>query len=192
VFPSLRFLTTLPPQPQNSVKNPRRAANKLICKHLSSPYIFGLCDEFYNAKMLGKKLVGVHYRGTDKVMGPDRELDRVPYDFVFNLLDHCSSEKVFFIATDEEEFIQKATRRYPNRVIFTNAQRSSDAHSVHFSKNTISPFDLGLQAILDALLLSRCDFLYRCDSNLSLASLFFNYKLKSINMTKKYLKIIQK
>ena len=168
----------------------RIAANKLICKNLLSPYICRLRDEFYNSYMIGKKLIGVHYRGTDKVMGPGRELERVPYEYVFKLPDQCSREKFFFIATDEEEFIQAAIMRYPGRVIFTNAQRSSDAHSVHFSKNTISPFNLGLQAILDALLLSRCDFLYRCDSNLSLASLFFNYKLKSINMTEQYLKRI--
>jgi hypothetical protein len=140
--------------------------------------------------MLGKIIIGVHYRGTDKVMGPYRELERVPYEYVFKLLDQCSREKFFFIATDEEEFIQTANMRYPGRVIFTNAQRSRDAYSVHLSKNAISPFFLGSQALLDALLLSRCDFLYRCDSNLSLASLFFNYKLKSINMTEQYLKSI--
>ncbi len=79
----------------------RRAANKLVCKNPLSPYICRLRDELYNSYMIGKKLIGVHYRGTDKVMGPGRELERVPYEYVFKLLDQCSREKFFFIATDE-------------------------------------------------------------------------------------------
>ena len=139
----------------------------------------------------GKKTIGIHYRGTDKVSGGNPELERVPYEYVFQLMSkYESNADNFFIATDEEDFLNECSSRFSNKTLFTQSIRSKNNLCVHLGNSTDSPCRLGRQALIDSILLSKCNYLLRCDSNLSLASLFFNCNLKSINMTEKYLKSI--
>ena len=164
-------------------------ANKLIRLLVLKCEIEEAIGEYQSKNFDNAKIIGVHYRGTDKVSGKNAELERVPYEYVFQMMrKYDSITDKFFIATDEDNFLKECFSQFHNKIIFTESIRSKSNDCIHLNNLMDSPCRLGRQALIDAILLSKCDFLLRCDSNLSLASLFFNPDLASINLTASYLK----
>ena len=51
-----------------------------------------------------------------------------------------------------------------------------------FQKAEGDAYKKGEEALVDCLLLSRCDFLLKCTSHLSESSMYFNPKLECIDM----------
>jgi hypothetical protein len=134
----------------------------------------------------GKVVIGLHYRGTDKVKGPSIQAARVDYAFISRLLRELVRlpfDFSLFVATDEAGFISFLQNNYPGELHFTQSERSEGETPVHLGAGSSSPSQLGMEALVDSVLLSRCDFLLRCESNLSHVSSFFNPDLKSLNLS---------
>jgi len=141
-------------------------------------------DAFCAEKMARFFTIGIHYRGTDKVSGPLKESVRIDYERVTDILDRLGSIPFrLFVATDEQDFLALLRARHGDRVLSIDATRSANHEPVHLRIAGTSSSDLGREALLDALLLARTSFLLRCDSNLSLASLFFNPRLATTNLS---------
>lgn len=121
--------------------------------------------------------IGVHYRGTDKAS----EAPRTDYETVILRMNEFK-EGNFFIASDEENFIKSAVDKFGNRVVFCNHIRSNDLSPIHLNANKDSGKKLGEEAIIDCLLLARCQVLIRTASNLSIASSFFNPEIRVIEV----------
>jgi hypothetical protein len=122
-------------------------------------------------------MIGVHYRGTDKIS----EALRTQYETVLNRMNEFK-EGNFFIASEEENFIKSAVDKFGNRVVFCNHIRSNDVSPIHLNANKDSGKKLGEEAIIDSLLLARCQVLIRTASNLSIASSFFNPEIRVIEV----------
>lgn len=133
-------------------------------------------------------LCGVHFRGTDKMAGDGQEAAKLNYDFVVDQLNDLNSNYHFFVATDEQQFLEYIIDRFPGRVHYREAFRSADEKSIHSGVNGYSMYKAGEEALLDCLILSECSLLVRTDSNLSYACRFFNPGQKIINLTQKYLR----
>jgi hypothetical protein len=91
-----------------------------------------------------------------------------------------------FIATDSQNVFLKFKKRYKNRLIYWNSIRSFNETSLHVKTKTnkkFSRYKLGEDALIEAMLLSRCDFLIRNESNLSATACIFNMKLKQLNLS---------
>ena len=152
----------------------RHEVQTLIEKYIKfKPEITEKVDRFQNDHFVGKYVIGVHYRGTDKTEAP-----RVNYETVAAKVEQIarryggSSYKIF-IATDEQEFLDYMIRRYGDLVIYnTEAFRSVDGTALHFGN--YDRYKCGQDAIVDSLLLSRSQYLVRVSSNLSLWFTFFN------------------
>lgn len=129
--------------------------------------------DFKSENLDGQQVVGIHYRGTDKVSGKGKESDRVPYEDVFDYLKQNTDSR-FFVATDEQAFLGQIERVFGARVISYNALRSNDSASIHSGLAGASMYKAGEDALIDCLLLSSCAWLVRTDSNLSYACRFFN------------------
>jgi hypothetical protein len=167
----------------------RRRAYRLIQSLVPIKDIQSEIDDFYRRNFIDDYVIGIHYRGTDKVSGTSAELGRVPYEFVVHWMKKFDGKtSKFFIATDEEGFLKKCLSEFNTKIVATNSTRSKNDTSIHLNITTGSHCQLGKQALIDAILLSKCSFLLRCDSNLSLASLFFTPQLQSINLTEEYFK----
>ncbi|MBI3211777.1 MAG: hypothetical protein HYZ47_03725 [Simkania negevensis] len=157
---------------------PRKKAHKLIQKYIRlKPDIEQEIDQF-TKKHFTSFTIGIHYRGTDKYL----EAKEVSFSQVFQAVDQLIQEKnltefKIFIATDAEPFLQAAQERFPGKILYTKASRSTDGKPLHYNVQTKTPqyyYNQGREAIIDSLLLSRTSFLIRTSSNLSLCSLFYN------------------
>jgi hypothetical protein len=130
-------------------------------------------QDFINENFTADFILGIHFRGTDKYL----ESPRVPYEIMV-----CEINKVIaelnlqnyqlFVATDEMGFITYLEAMYPGKVIYTSAIRSATGNAIHVTSG--NNHRKGEEAIVDCLLLSRCNYLLRTSSNLSLCSTFFN------------------
>lgn len=143
-------------------------------------------DQFARAHLDGRYVVGVHYRGTDKVNGVNAEAVRVPYaEVVRYLTESCSPMTHFFVATDEQACLEELQSKFDPRIIHYNAFRSRDGNPVHASSAIHSRTKIGEDALTECLLLSKCGRLIRTESNLSDACCFFNPTLPVVTLSKR-------
>ena len=137
--------------------------------------------QFQDAYFQDAYVIGVHYRGTDK----KKEAMRLPYETVLEKIgEQIPTDRPcrIFIATDEASFLTAALAAFPNRVIATEARRVDGTTGVHFTYR--NQYAMGEEALIDALLLSKCNCLIRTSSNLSLWSTYFNPDLPVILLSR--------
>lgn len=164
----------------------RHKVHALIVKyvHFKKPILDEVGD-FTNQNFKNWHVIGIHYRGTDKYT----EAPRVAYQSALKTIK-VEMEKVgrdkckIFIATDEKAFICFMKQKFPKKIIFRKVIRSLGLSPIHTQMT--KPFEQGKDAILDMLLLSRCNVLVRCSSNLSLWSVFMNPEMNVIPLNKRH------
>ena len=147
------------------------------------PHIQQKVDAFAVSHFNGLYTIGVHYRGTDKFS----EAPRVDYSAVIAAVRDripIGLEWQIFVATDEASFLEKMEEAFPSHIVATYAYRSNTSEGVHFSSH--NPYALGEEALIDALLLAKCDLLIRTSSNLSLWATYFNPDLSVVLLNERY------
>jgi hypothetical protein len=139
--------------------------------------------ESYKEKFTGKTL-GIHYRGTDKM---NREAEYISKDTVLsNILSFLKKNtyNTLVIITDEQEFINKMSQILSLKeynIIITNSKKSKNTTPLHFQKNNIND---AKDAIVDSLLLSKCDYVIKTSSCLSDWVKIWNPSIKVYNLNK--------
>ena len=165
-FYTQRLLTELTP------------AAKLQCEYFPvSPRLLAQADEFAQTNFPRGSTLGCHFRGTDKGI----EAKRVAYE----TMTHClharlaklGSNPVLFIATDEAAFIKHARSALNGvRVVSADVHRSTTGQALHLDP-ALRGRPQAEAALIDALLLARCDHLIKSPSALSAWSTLFNPQL---------------
>lgn len=134
-------------------------------------------------------MIGVHVRGTDKMdTGTGPILSRiVPPEEYFPFIDEYlerQPEAGIFFATDQLQYRSEMAARYGDRVI---------CYSAELSDSTVNAFQQqrrggsgnkrkGEEVLVDALLLSRCDFLFKCTSAVGEFAQYFSDTLESVDL----------
>ena len=135
-------------------------------------------------------MIGVHYRGTDKVI----EAPRIPYESVFEKINYILQTSTdshlykIYIATDEQSFLEYMKEQFHEKIVFLEGiYRSSNNNNnpIHHLETDMN-YKKGEEAVLDCILLSHCDILIRTSSNLSLVSTFFNNLMPIIELSTRY------
>lgn len=121
--------------------------------------------------------LGCHMRFTDVSAEIQRAASlEVYWQAIDEYLDNHAGR--IFIATDCEQAIRAAARRYGSRVIYQEeCIRSSDGRSLHGHYDSgidASPYQKGIDVLLDALLLSKCAHLIGIHSMVSRFSFCVN------------------
>ena len=130
-------------------------------------HILNTVDNFYTKNLLNKKVIGIHYRGIDK----HKETALVEYDFVISILDKYKNRfNTLFVASDEPEFIKYIHHNITDIDIVTYSNPSGEIHFLDNSNN----YKKGLDALVDSILLKRCDLLIKTPSLLSAWSKLLN------------------
>jgi hypothetical protein len=167
----------------NPSQDKRITAKKIIDRFIHiKPEIKEKIEEFYSTHMKGKKVIGIHWRGTDK----KNEAIQVP---IFEILDeankHASEADCFLVASDEALFIEESKKILRLPVIVYDCFRSTTTEALHLMNNGPCKALLGEDVLIETQLLSRCNLFIHTYSNVSLATLYFNPFLKNIFLSKK-------
>jgi hypothetical protein len=135
----------------------------------------------------GAFVVGVHYRGTDMTRGWTGAFAHyrsapVPYEAYVaetrRVIGLAAPNRFqAFVATDESDFLSRMRDEFGDRVVAYDGspRAATGSPGVHLDRTLrVSPYQKGRSALVDALLLSKTDYLVKGRSNLSDASLAFN------------------
>lgn len=179
--------TNLRPYPLDSAADLAEAA-RLTGRHIRvHAAVQTEVGDFRAAHLMpGEFVIGLHFRGTDKVLAyPYRSPSFTAYaDQVERVLAaYRPARHRIFVATDQTEFAEWARATFGDRMFLQeSAPRISLAdtlgrrHGTH--KHPQIPSHLkGPAAVQKCLLLSRCDYLIKNRSSLSDAALAFNPRL---------------
>lgn len=158
------------------------AAFYLIQKYVKiKPDIEKEVQTFVRQNFLNNFVIGVHHRGTDKVVESPLVSYEATVQFLNIMISTLSNEQKaklrIYVATDDQHFLNYLASLYPSIVIYGNFVRSSDGTPLHYGATPYyaTNYQKGKEALLDCLLLSRCQILIRpASSCLSRVSHFFN------------------
>ena len=127
-----------------------------IRKDLLNTIEYDFYDLFPN-----KKVLGIHYRGTDYKVGYNNHPQKVELEQIIKILDKYTLEySYFFLATDEEGVYEFLQEKYGEKVkSYSDVKRSNGNVSVAFSKDDRKNhhYLLGLEVLRDMYSLSLCD-----------------------------------
>lgn len=148
----------------------RTRAAELIDRYIHvRQEVRGQADGFWRQYAGDQRVIGVHYRGTDKY----EEAARVPYSEVAeSVRQHLDDRTMIFVATDEQGCLDHFRAEFPARVICRSIRRSSDGAPLH--KTPGHGVAGGVDALADCLILARCAGIVRTPSNLGLVASFMN------------------
>lgn len=163
---------------------PREKAIKLVKKYIRiQPHIQKKVECFVEDHFYGDYIIGVHYRGTDK----HSEAPRIDYNVIINAVRvQIPKEKSYqiFVASDEQSFVETMQQQFSSQIVTRDVHRAIGLEGVHFSDH--NGYQLGEEALIDSLLLSKCDLLIRTSSNLSLWSTYFQPHIPVILLSERY------
>lgn len=145
-------------------------------------------EAFWSRQMGGCRWVlGVHVRGTDK--NPSIGGGVVPPEAYYPLIDrHLGLHQwaCVFAATDQSQFAEQLKGRYGSQLHLYHALRSNTSRNVFSDPSVKDHYRKGEDALVEALLLARCDFLLKPHSGLSEAAIFFNLDLHNNSVEMQY------
>ncbi|NCB51975.1 MAG: hypothetical protein EOM54_08870 [Clostridia bacterium] len=116
-------------------------------------------DQFYEQKMLGKNLIGVHIRGSDKI----KEVNHLHklnegYPAEIDYFLKISPGAHIFIMTDCSDIVSEYIEKYGDRLIYTDCKRVMKRdEGVHF-QNYTDKKRKGIEVIKDTWLAAKCDY----------------------------------
>ncbi|HYT46469.1 MAG TPA: hypothetical protein VEP90_29330 [Methylomirabilota bacterium] len=144
-------------------------------------------DDFCYKHFANRRVLGVHYRGTDKVEESSVfSYDSMTKNIKYYLKLHPDTDSVF-IASDDLNFIDNIETASVGRPILyrDDSFRARDGRSIHKSAAT-DKYEINRDAIVNCLLLSRCDALLKTASILSGWSKLFNPGLPVVVLNRPY------
>ncbi|MDD5580256.1 MAG: nodulation protein NodZ [Methylobacter sp.] len=164
-------------------------ANRLFEKNLRIKTEIQEYVDFFVEKHFRKKTVlGVHYRGTDKKY----EAEPVTWEFcaktISNYLSSNSQIDTLFIASDEGAFIKWIQKEFRHIEVISHddKEQSQDGNAIHTDPNIGDNYIKGKEALVNCLLLSKCNVLIKSSSFLSGWSAIFNPSLPVIMLNRPY------
>jgi len=168
------------PSEESSFLNHRKKVHQYIEKYAKPKEEIRKKVEDYTNQYFKGPVVGVHVRGTDKKS--ESKIGQRPYvtiEHYLNVLEQTLKKfpnSSVFVASDNNEAIANIFKKFRNnKIIVYNCTRMKSYDSiipVHLSSQ--SGPKAGEEALIDCLLLSKCDHIICTDSNLSAAALYFN------------------
>jgi hypothetical protein len=192
---------TIPFKWKDPDKDTRVIANEIIKKYIiPRKYILAKSDLFFKNFMENQQIIGVHIRSTDicdlqTEYNLYRRYSYIPKKFikeVSRLVELAPKSKIF-VATDNQNSLDMMLDSFPNQVIYySSIFQKAEPYTGHgamgwkmpgyLTKNQEIAAKNGEEAIIDYLLLSKCNFLIHNGSSLARTVLLNKPNLNHINV----------
>ena len=151
------------------------------------PAIKKQVSNFIKKNFQNKKVLGVHWRGTDYKYLPNHPLpptEKQIFRLIDDLLLKYKFEKIFVI-TEVQRYLEKLIKKYKNKICFYNSFRSNDSSDFLKNKRPKHKYKLGLESLIEVLIMSKVKSMVGLMSNVSGAAIYFSnnkdFKFYEIN-----------
>lgn len=159
-------------------------ANELVKRHLPlKQEILSKLDQFCRDHFGGKKILGVHFRGTDKTEEAPRVSWEAMRQTILNYLKANEEVNGLFVASDEPAFQEYIRESFADLSVVSSQSSLAASYKTDLG---VSNYQKGEEALLDCLLLSRCSALIRTTSFLSAWASIFNPQLPIVVVNRPY------
>ena len=144
-------------------------------------------QNFYSKYFHGNSVIGIHYRGTDKI----GEAPQVQYEKVVNTIAFAMKKdknlNILFVSSDDQNFINYLSTKIKNIPIVwrDDYSRSSDNTAVHLNSK-LNKNEVNRDAVINLILLSKCNFLIKTSSFLSDISKLLSPELPTVVLNRPY------
>jgi len=172
-----------PIAPAMSIEDGARVFRKYL---RPKPHIAAQVEEVWRRIGAAGDVVGVHFRGTDKTSEASRVSWQHCLAVVRTHLRANPAARAVFVSSDEQGFVEFLAASVHEVPVHFRADhsRSVDGKPVHISSG--SGYEKGEDALVNALLLSKCASLIRTTSRLSAWASLFNPELKVVLLNRPY------
>ncbi|NBV06145.1 MAG: hypothetical protein EBS06_02780 [Proteobacteria bacterium] len=117
-----------------------------------------------------KRILGVHFRGKELNVAQLHGYGPTPEQmlrYTDEILEKYKIERIF-ISTEEKDYFDLFIKRYGDKVFYSDALRTSKVNSYNLiNYRTNHRYLLGMEALVDSILLSKCNGLLRGNSCMS-------------------------
>ena len=156
--------------------------HNIFFKHFEiKPEIIAARDSFVKQNF-DSATIGIHLRGTDmfNCKGHPQPADLEKF---LSALDEILAENnlaKIFLCTDETYYVDFLKERYGDKIITRDVYRAKGhaGNGIHLenkqNEREFHKYNLGLEVLLDSLILSKCQYLIYGNSNVPLSSIVFN------------------
>lgn len=179
------------PNTKEEIQRKRYKFNEIIKKYfILREEMQDKIEDFYNKNFKDKRVLGVHFRGTDH---PHKK----PMDQYMTLVkEKLVNYDVLFVCTDEYERYRLSQIVFPNKFISYGSIKSKNNNIPLHSDISMHPPQYGVRnnldeyqrkiaedVIIEAYLMSRVNFLMCCpDSNVNFLARAINPELESVSL----------
>ncbi len=129
------------------------------------------CSELFNHRVLG-----VHFRGKEQNIAPSHSFtptEKQMIKYTDEIIRKYNIGKIF-VVTEEQKYLDLFINNYGAKVLYTDSFRSYKINSYNLNPRENHRYLLGLEVLVDALLLSMCTGILCGDSNVSEYAKFIN------------------
>lgn len=169
------------PNTQEEIQKRRFEFSEIIKKYMVlKPDIQKKVDEFAEKHFKGKKVLGVHFRGTDHT-------EKKPMEwYLQQVKERAMDYDVIFVCSDEHDRFRLAEIVFKDKVVGYDSIRSTNTNPLHspyyekrFPRNGTFEYQYKIaeDVIVEAFLMSKVDFLMCCEAS------NVNYLARAINPT---------
>ena len=138
-------------------------------------------NNFVKKNFKNKYVLGIHFRGTDQKVSAGHASPPTMYQ-ITKIIDHKiknkSVDKVFLF-TEDLNYYKSLKKKYGNFICAFNFFRGNNAKDFSNSKRKNHRNRLGIENLVEAITLSKCNEIIYCETNVSLFSIFYsNFNIK--------------
>lgn len=149
------------------------------------PYIINLANKFYFSKIKKFKVLGIHWRGSDYYYCAGHALPATKKQII-NIIDYYIKEENFekiFVVTEDKKKLKILKKKYGNKILFYNSFRTDDPNDFLVQKRPFHKFKLGLESLVEVIILSRLNKVVGINSNITNAAIVLsNDKTKFVKI----------
>ena len=144
--------------------------------------------EDFKKKFFKKKILALHFRGTDQKIAPGHAIPPSIYQ-IYQFLDNPETKKKYdkiFLVTEDKNYFLKLKKKFKN-LIYLNSFRARTIDEFNTCKRKYHRNKLGEESLKEAILMSYCKTIVYCKTNIPLFSILYsNYKINKIEFNQGY------
>lgn len=162
-------------------KEYRQYMHSMLKKYVKiRPYILAKVEAFHHQYMRNHSVLGIHIRRTDHEKIEGLPISNETY---IELIESYPQFDKIYLATDCDKTLKFMKNYFNQRLLCYEATRSNDDTGIHnLWDNDLSKPLLGEEALIEALLLAKCDFFIHGNSHMNFLVLCHNPALEHINI----------
>lgn len=142
-------------------------------------------EKFVNKNFKNKKILGIHFRGTDQLISPNHSHPPTIFE-IENLIEKKVLKGDFdkiFLLTEDLRYFNTLKKKYGGLIYSYDYFRAKNIDDFSNSKRRNHRNKLGFENLVEAITLSKCNEIVFCETNISLFAIFYsNFKISKYHL----------